>query len=408
MLSSVARPAGKGARIALSDGDARHHHLETDERTLLETSPVGTTTGRLGGLGSLDLTAGADNLVRGCIGAQPGERLLVVREDSRYGFYDCTVAAFLADRARVIGLAVDEIDVGPPGLDRELPDDLIAAMAKVDHTCFFARIGDQLRFDGLPAYCTNTVSYAYDAACLGSRFGTTPYALMHDMKLWIDKRIASAREIRLTCPLGTDLVGKPLDMTTGDDGEVKVRRFPLNVFKPVPAIGFSGKVALSRWLVGSGSRYYEPYQVDLSGTVHAVIHEGYIVDIRGPDDVVACVQEHHAKVGEMFGIDPFRVHSWHAGIHPQTLYPLPAGHNLARWSALAFGSPRYLHFHVCGDDPPGEISWTVIDPTITLDGEPAWDQGRLVLAEADEAKAIQRCYRGGRETFTEPTTEIGL
>jgi hypothetical protein len=110
----------------------------------------------------------------------------------------------------------------------------------------------------------------------------------------------------------------------------------------------------------------------------------------------------------MFGIDPFQVHSWHAGIHPQTLYPLPAGHNLARWSALAFGSPRYLHFHVCGDDPPGEISWTIIDPTVTIDGQQAWYEGNLVLADTEEAMAIQRRYDQGREAFAEPATEIGL
>ena len=110
----------------------------------------------------------------------------------------------------------------------------------------------------------------------------------------------------------------------------------------------------------------------------------------------------------MFGIDPFLVHSWHAGFHPQTFYPLPAGHNPARWSALAFGSPRYLHFHVCGDEPPGEICWTVIDPTITLDGEPAWLDGRLALAETEEAKAIARRYQGGPSAFAEPSLEIGI
>ena len=98
----------------------------------------------------------------------------------------------------------------------------------------------------------------------------------------------------------------------------------------------------------------------------------------------------------MFGIDPTLVHSWHAGIHPQTFYPLPAGHNLARWSALAFGSPRYLHFHVLGTVPPGEVSWTVIDPTVTLDGVPAWENGRLMFAKTSEARAILAQYPEGR------------
>ena len=73
--------------------------------------PLKPRTGHLGGLAHLDLASGADNLIGGCIDARPGERLLVVREDSRHGFYDCAAPAFVADYARVIGLDVVEMDV---------------------------------------------------------------------------------------------------------------------------------------------------------------------------------------------------------------------------------------------------------------------------------------------------------
>lgn len=143
-------------------------------------------------------------------------------------------------------------------------------------------------------------------------------------------------------------------------------------------------------------------------TAFALLDRGRVVDFEGPDAVVAKVREHHVKVGEMFGIDPFLVHSWHAGIHPRTFYPLPADHNPARWSALAFGSPRYLHFHVCGDDPPGEICWTVIDPTITLDGMPAWRDGRLKLIETDEANVIIGRYQDDPAAFARSFSDIGI
>ena len=254
----------------------------------------------------------------------------------------------------------------------------------------------------------STVSYAYDAACLGSGFGTTSHALMHDIKSLIERRIAYTERIEITCPLGTDLIGVPLGFTHDDVGEVRIRRFPLTVFKPVPALGFSGKIALARWLIGSGSHYYEPYEACLDDTVFAILESGRAVDFEGPPKVVAAVRSHHTRVGKMFNIDPFFVHSWHAGFHPQTFYPLPARHNPTRWSALAFGSPRYLHFHVCGDEPPGEICWTVIDPTITLDGMPAWLGGRLALAETDEAQAIIQHYADGPAAFAEPSLDIGL
>ena len=388
--------------------DVRYQSAESSN--LIPAPPFldGLTAGRLGQLGQLNLTAGADNLLLNCVDARAGDRLLIVREDSRHGYYDCTVSAFVADRARVLGLAVLEVEVGPPGVDLDLPPDLKAMMAKVDHTVFFARIGDQLRFDGVPGQCTKTVVYAYDAACLGSGFGTTSHALMREVKAYIERRLMQAARIEITCPLGTELVGSPANFTDDEAGDVKVSRFPMTVFKPVPASDLSGRIALARWLIGSGSRYYQPFEARLDETVFAILDQGRVIDFEGPAAVVAKVREHHVKVGEMFGIDPFHIHSWHAGIHPRTFYPLPAAHNPARWSALAFGSPRYLHFHVCGDHPPGEICWTVIDPTITLDGMAAWQSGRLVLADTQEAKAILQHYQDGLAAFAQPLSEIGI
>ncbi|MEL6964660.1 MAG: hypothetical protein AAFO01_18055, partial [Pseudomonadota bacterium] len=277
-----------------------------------------------------------------------------------------------------------------------------------DHTVFFARMGDQLRFDGLPGRSSKTMVYAYDVACLGSGFGTTSHSLMREIKAYVERRLMQAGTISVTCDLGTELIGRPSVFTDDEAGDVKINRFPMTVFKPVLADGFSGRIALSRWLIGSGSRYYHPFEAHLDETVFAIIEQGHVVDFDGPKTVVAKVRDHHVKVGEMFGIDPFRVHSWHAGIHPRTFYPLPAGHNPARWSALAFGSPRYLHFHVCGDDPPGEICWTVIDPTITCDGLRAWDEGRLALTETQEAKAIIERYQDGPAVFAQSLADIGL
>ena len=364
--------------------------------------------GRLSQLGHLDLTAGADNLLLHCVAARPGDHLLIVREDNRHGYYDCTVSAFVADRARVLGFAVDEVEVGPPGVDRDLPAELIKAMAVVDHTIFFARMGDQLRFDGLPGRCSKTMVYAYDVACLGSGFGTTSHALMREIKAYVEGALMQTETIRLTCPLGTELTGSAASFTDDETGDVKISRFPMTVFKPVPAAGFSGRIALSRWLIGSGSRYYQPFEARVDETVFAILDQGRVIDFEGPKAAVSSVRDHHLRVGAMFGIDPFLVHSWHAGIHPQTFYPLPADHNPARWSASAFGSPRYLHFHVCGDHPPGEICWTVIDPTIRLDGMPAWEDGRLVLADNPAAKAIMARYQDGLAAFAPSFRDIGV
>ena len=324
--------------------DIKDAGTRPEQRRKAARQAKGRTEHGLKPLSLLDLAAGADNLLHSCVRARPEQRLLLIREDSRHGFYDCVAPAFVADRARLIGLDVEEIEVGPPDADLDLSDELKAAIEAADHVVFFARIGDQLRFEGFAGEGTKTVCYAYDAGCLGSYFSIMPHALMQELKTCIDQMIAAAGEIRITCSLGTDLVGRSQALEEDEGDDVAVRRFPLSVFKPVLASGFSGRVALARWLVGSGAHYYEPYEVRLDDTVFALLDQGRIAGFEGPRAVVDVVRDHHQRVGDMFGIDPFLVHSWHAGIHPRTFYPLPAAHDPTRWSALVFGSPRLAAF----------------------------------------------------------------
>lgn len=403
MASNRLVAAGNDIRTSLKQGE-RHDHVNaiSDER-------VGSLmAGDVDQLERLDLAAGADNLLLACLRAKPGERLLLVWEDSRHGFYDCIAAPFVAKRAHHLGLKVTSMEAHPPDDDPDLSERLKMAMAGADHTVFFARVGDQLRFGDMAGEGTKTISYAYDAACLGSPFGMTSYGLTEDLKTCIDQKMATAGEIRITCPLGTELIGKPEESKEDETDEVSVRRFPLTIGKPVLASGFSGRVALARWLVGTGSRYYQPYVVPLEATIHAYLEHGTIVSFEGPADVVKIARDHHRHVGDLFDIDPFLVHSWHAGFQPQTFYPLPAAHNPARWSSLVFGSPRLLHFHVCGDEPPGEISWSVINPTVELDGQDAWQQGDFVLSQSDELQAMLKHHSCDCSIFEPPARGIGI
>jgi hypothetical protein len=50
------------------------------------------------------------------------------------------------------------------------PKVVAAAMEQVDHTIFFSRIGDQVRFASLPGRGTCTMTYALDAGYLASDF----------------------------------------------------------------------------------------------------------------------------------------------------------------------------------------------------------------------------------------------
>ena len=113
-------------------------------------------------------------------------------------------------------------------------------------------------------------------------------------------------------------------------------------------------------------------------------------------------------MAETFGIDPHVMHSWHPGIHPGCAYHAPARDNLERWAGAAFGNPRLLHFHTCGDYAPGEISLNVLDPTVTVDGVAVWDEGAFRPELVPGGAEILARYPCVRAAFEAPVREVGL
>ena len=113
-------------------------------------------------------------------------------------------------------------------------------------------------------------------------------------------------------------------------------------------------------------------------------------------------------VSELFDIEPMYVHSWHAGIHPGCSFIGDPKNDPNRWGNTIFQNPRVLHFHTCGAQPPGEISWNIIDPTIEIDGTIFWESGKL------NSKANKRLndpllkWSGLRQLFTKPVNAFGF
>jgi len=354
------------------------------------------------------LQAGALNLLANCVGVARGERVLIVREDAVHGYYDDHAAPQVADFARDLGAEVDVFMAPLIDGPEDFPDDLRAAMADVDHTIFFCRIGDQVRFVKIDGAGTKTMCYALDRGFLGSGFCAVPHGLMEEIKRRLEAALDTAHEWRITCPLGTDAWGRFDAPAAGEEAEdFSLRLFPVTTFRPVPCGTMSGRVALSRWLMATGSRTYSPSDVPLERPVFAVIEQGRICGFEGDSESVGRARAQHDHVGGLFGIDPDLVHSWHVGINPQTFYPQPAETDLERWGGISFGSPRYLHFHACGDYAPGEICWSLFDATVEIDGEPFWTCGRFSFLERSDIAGLI-AGEPGAAALLEPRMDLGI
>lgn len=357
--------------------------------------------------GVLDRVAhGARNLLINCADCVPGQKLLIVYETEDDGYFDPDLAAAIAKTAKQIGLRTKLYGV-PLSRDVIDPDaSLLARIEASDCTVFLARLGDQIRFRPKNSETSQIISYALDRDMLASRFGTTDYRAFNKLKALINRGIARASEIHVTCPAGTDFKGRPVGFSE-TEGDTTLKRFPVSVFAPVPATGFSGRVAQAGFLTGTGSNYYTPWSCEIKETLFVHFEGSRLTRFDGAVSDVARAKAHYEFVGRKYGIDTYFVHSWHAGIHPGLDYREAAGTYFERWSGGAFGNPRLLHFHTCGDYPPGEISLNVLDPTIRFDGVAIWENGRLFPDRLPGGSELLAACPDMWDVFQNPAMHVG-
>jgi len=351
-------------------------------------------------------TEGADNLLKNCMNIGPDNRVLLVCEDPQLGWYDAEIKLLLARRLEHLGISVSTVEVGSP--DDPLPANYADLIEAHDTVIFLARIGDQDRFSEVLPGKNVAMLYTRDAGTLTSAYGSTDHQAMVALKQAVDAVTLSASHITLTCPLGTELECNPNRQNHQNGGDVAVKRFPLCVPQPVLANTLNGKVALARWLTPTGSRSYLPSSCQFETVVTANVRDGRITGFEGNDSCVDAIEEHYAFVSEKFGIDKDFVHSWHAGIHPACSFTETAGEYPDRWSNNIFGSPRFLHFHTCGNYPPGEICWMIQDPTIVIDGVALWDKGRLAVENFGVTKSVTERWPELVDLFAAPRVPVGI
>lgn len=349
---------------------------------------------------------GARNLLRNCAGLTAGQSLLVIHETETVGYYDPHLAPAICDVARTLGIRCQTHGVPFEHTVRDPDARLVSEMEAADCTLFLARLGDQIRFRPTGTDALQVISYALDREMLASPFGTVEHAAFEALKALVNNAIARASVIRVTCPAGTSYEGRPSGFGA-DAPDTTRKRFPVSVFAPIPAQGFSGRIAVKGFLTGTGSQYYEPLTCPIEDTLYISFRDNQITDFDGRPGDVAAARAHYEFVGRTFGIDTYHVHSWHAGIHPGCAHPAPACANFERWGGSAFGNPRLLHFHTCGAYPPGEISLNLLDPTIHLDDIPVWENGRLYPDRLAGGTALLERHPDMQAVFDQPAQAVG-
>ena len=345
----------------------------------------------------VSLLRGIDNLLLTCVGMQTGDSVLLVQEPRNERIYCTQLTEKIAARVRQLGAkaTLQTYDlITEPGA---FPAELIKAMEQADHTIFLSRIGDYSRFVPISGRSTKTQCYALDAQMLASHYAGACYKLMTRLHQKLEAELMAAKHWNFSCALGTDLSGEFCwpSQQGGEDDDFTLQLFPVTTFKPVPCNTANGQVALSRWLMPGGVAKVEPSHLHFEGVVMAKVEAGSVSGFEGPAKVVKQANAHYDFVADSLQINRNRVHSWHAGINPHTAFDGCMVEELPRWESISFASPRYLHIHTCGDVPPGEITWSVFNPTVKIDGETYWKNGQFVWYQREDNRALIEEVAGG-------------
>ncbi|MEJ1960620.1 MAG: hypothetical protein WDO56_03345 [Gammaproteobacteria bacterium] len=336
-----------------------------------------------------DAALGARNLLRNCAGVKSGDSVLLIVEPEGSRHYEPALVAYIAACARELGAHVELLEVAPTAGPEHAPAAMMQAIEAAAHTIFLNRIGDQLRFGPLPGRGSKTMCYALDLDFLGSDFAVSPYEVWESVHDRLLSQLDAADSYSIRCPLGTDLSMKiegaynARKRTAG----FTVKTFPVMIVPPFPASGLSGRLVLSQALTSTYVHPYDSSVMPLPSPLTLFLENGIIVRMDGDADLVARAKAQFDRVASLFGGPQWAVNSWHAGINAFTFFPRPALSDIDRWSSVAFGSPRYAHFHMCGS-APGDICGQIFDPTITFDGEPLWEDGRAAFLTTAEKQRL--------------------
>ena len=346
---------------------------------------------------------GAKNLLINTVKAKSGDRVLIVGEQGPNSHFDSGVCNVVDDTAKRLDLDSRIIICEIGNSASECPQALITAMEKVDHTLFFSRLGDQLRFTSSACQCTMTMCYVMNVDYLASDFCRTPFEVYEKLHERLIGTISTASAYQINCPQGTALNGELSNeqMTTNEDDvftQFEVQMFPLTIFPPVSCATMSGVLVLKDWLTSSSTVLYEDSVYFIDTPVTAKIKNGLITQFDGEAGQCQALEKHFQRVSEIVGGEAMAINSWHTGIIPSTWYAGRAQDDLEKWGSVSYASPRITHFHACGSDP-GQIGVNLFDASIKFDEELIWQQGHYLFPRLASCADIFDSYPEWKSSF---------
>ena len=342
----------------------------------------------IGGCTDAELISGINNLLLNCAQINSQERLLLVGEVGSQRYYDDDLCTLVKQIAVEIGAIVSTYNAEPVASAKRMPNELAQMMSESDVAIFFSRLGDQIRFIDWPGTARKVMCYTLTKAHLGAPFASLDYNKMTEMLNMLESVIRASSTYRIETSDGTQLTG---EIVAGDcrlsSQKFFVTLFPVMIFEPIICHNVCGTLTVSRFITSTSTTAYDQSVLRIQSPVTARVKNSVITELAGDTECVNQVDRQLNRAARLSGGDPYVLNSWHTGINPGTFFSGNPFTNLERWGTVAYGSPRYTHFHGAGH-APGDVAYNLMDASIWFDDQMLWQEGKFAFLDRPEVQAL--------------------
>jgi hypothetical protein len=336
---------------------------------------------------------GVANLVKNCVGVEPGESVLLLNE---HGGVDRDLVALIEDAIRDAGGAPYSLWVEPLARATEMPAVVGGAVLAADKLLLNANLNRVVLLDHLRAHGQAELVRINNRSRAADAFATDHalfnWRLVMELAARIQAVTGAASTWKITSPHGTDIAGRVAsgsevaDAFFAQDAEAgrTERVFPGEVYAPVGAVGANGVIAFDHPGFADKERFLNPMMLTVEAGMLTAIdwREEPARPGQRDDPAGSTVWTQSQLEGllrsneEKFGHDrAYAVDSWHGGMHPRAVRKGGQQSNADT-----------MHFHI-GNVPSARSAY-VSDQTITLDGAPFWVDGRAAVLNDPDVRAM--------------------
>jgi hypothetical protein len=243
-------------------------------------------------------------------------------------------------------------------------------------------------------------NYASDLEVMTSDWAAWPIEIQDVIEQKVNTKLAETKTFRVTTADGSDLQGEVAKRIaawrpTVRRGGINVS-FPPGVFRASESENARGVLVVHSTYPWGARRVGLP-EIRFNDPVRLTVEGNFVTHFEGGAETEkyrALFEAHEATLGR----NAYKMDSFHCGSNPRAFTAFAPQSDPDRFDHLIHEHESWFHFHIGSlsdkatdrTQKAEHVNAVLHEPTVYLDGEKVWDQGRLTIWSDPEVRACAR------------------